>query len=70
VDLTCVHSIAGLCPACQAEYDEDALAFLEFGAHPAGLRRYRELLDEIAADQKRERRAEAGPYPDEGEVPF
>jgi hypothetical protein len=66
---TCIHAVAGLCEVCQVEYELDPLAWIEFGSHEAGIRRYRELLDEIAADAARERRAEAGPYPGE-EFPF
>jgi hypothetical protein len=49
-DLTCVHAAAGLCPRCRADHDEDPGAWLEYGDHPAGLERWRRLLEEIAAD--------------------
>ena len=42
--LTCTHRLAvgylGLCPACQEEYDANALAYAEYGHHPEGERRY------------------------------
>lgn len=52
--LTCIHSTAGLCPACQADYDEDPAAWLEFGDHPEGIARWKaeqERIDRNAADQ-------------------
>ena len=48
--MTCIHATAGLCPACQAEYDYDPDAYLEYGDHPAGLARWRALQEDIAHD--------------------
>lgn len=48
--MTCIHAAAGLCPACQAEYDYDPGAYLEYGDHPAGLANWRALWEEIAYD--------------------
>jgi hypothetical protein len=48
--ITCVHVAAGLCKSCQAEYDEDPSAYWEYGDHPAGLARWRDLCAEIAAE--------------------
>jgi hypothetical protein len=52
-DLTCIHAAAGLCKSCRAQYDEDPGAFVEYGDHPAGLGRWRRLLEEIAAGATR-----------------
>jgi hypothetical protein len=49
--LTCVHmpeGIAGLCPVCAEEWEEDPAAYVEMGDHPAGLRRWQELQEEMA----------------------
>ncbi len=46
----CIHSPDGrtLCPACQADYDEDPLAWESYGAHPAGIANAEALEREIA----------------------
>ena len=62
--LTCIHSLAGLCRACQDEYDTDPAAFIEFGNHPEGIARWQGLLAEIAADADR---PEGPPWPDSAE---
>lgn len=46
--MTCIHSTAGLCHACQSEYDEDSMAWLEYGDHPEGIRRSEELRRQMA----------------------
>lgn len=50
--LTCIHATsagsAGLCDQCYADYQEDPEAFLEFGDHPEGLARWRELQAEMS----------------------
>jgi hypothetical protein len=51
-DLTCIHSPAGLCESCREDYDADPSAWVEFGNHNEGLRRWRELQAEIAADRR------------------
>src|SRR5262249_53714744 len=55
---TCIHAARGPCPACQAEYDEDPQAYLEYGDHPQGLANWRALQAEMAAGA-----AEAVPPP-------
>ncbi len=63
--LTCIHADLGLCEHCQAEYDENPAEYLEYGDHPAGIERWRELTAEIAADRARE--STIPPNPD---IPF
>lgn len=49
--LTCVHMAdlqPGLCPDCQADYEEDTEAYHEFGDHPAGIERWKELEADLA----------------------
>ena len=46
---TCIHQPAGLCPECAADEAADPLAWIGYGNHPEGLRRWAELQDEIAA---------------------
>lgn len=64
MDITCVHAAAGLCPQCRADFDEDPQAYLEYGDHPAGLERYRALLEEMA------QRPEPLPEYDDSHIPF
>jgi len=46
----CVHGNGRtLCADCQAAYDYDPESYIEYGDHPAGLERWRELQEEIAA---------------------
>ncbi len=45
----CIHEPNGLCPACQEEFDADPEAWLEYGCHQDGIRRSRELQEEIEA---------------------
>ncbi len=51
--ITCIHATAGLCPKCQADYDADPLAYLEYGDHPAGIANWRALQEEMAANLSR-----------------
>ena len=51
-DLTCIHAPHGLCELCRAAYDEDPAAYLEFGDHPEGLRRWREEQEAMRAWQE------------------
>ena len=46
----CNHRIDGLCPACQADHDEDPSAWEEYGNHPQGQANWQALLDDIAAE--------------------
>jgi len=69
--LTCIHSDHGLCPDCQAEYDEDALAWAEFGNHTAGLARLRALQAEMEAARLEELSEPFGQaFPDDEPLPF
>lgn len=63
----CIHTTAGLCPVCQADYDTDPQAWAEFGQHPAGIARWEALEREI--DEERQRLADALPI-DWTDVPF
>src|SRR5262245_30822344 len=63
VTLTCVYAVRGLYPECRAEFNEDPEAYIEFGNHPAGIERYRALLNELI-------RAEAISPDDAGHLPF
>ena len=47
--LTCIHTAKGLCPQCQADYEEDEDGFREFGAHPDGEARWLALLADMEA---------------------
>ncbi len=38
-----------LCPACCADYDEDPMAYFDYGAHPEGVRRWNMLQADITA---------------------
>lgn len=62
----CIHSPDGrtLCPDCQATYDGDPESYIEFGDHPAGLKNWRALQDEIA------RGAEERTQSTDPELPF
>lgn len=60
--MTCIHSTTGLCPACQADHDEDPAAWLEFGEHTDGIRRWEELQAEMDAREPAEPVA-SGDYP-------
>lgn len=62
----CIHGDGRtLCADCQADYEYDPESYIEYGDHPAGLARYREMMEEIAKD------AAAQPYvaPDPN-IPF
>lgn len=47
--LNCIHALPGLCPGCQASYEEDPGAWIEFGDHPEGIARWEALQAEMAA---------------------
>ena len=47
--MNCIHTQHGLCSACQADYDADPEAWIEFGQHQEGILRWQELQDEMAA---------------------
>lgn len=66
--LTCLHAAEGLCPSCQEEYDEDALAWIEFGSHPAGVANMEALREEMLGACEEER-AEGRPPADGDEGP-
>jgi len=34
--MNCLHCETGLCPECQADYDTDSQAWLEYGQHAEG----------------------------------
>jgi len=38
----CIHQEHGLCARCTEAWEEDPMAYLEFGDHPAGVRRWEE----------------------------
>lgn len=67
--MTCIHTDKGLCPACQALYDEDPDAYWEFGDHPDGLRRRAEEEARIATWEA-ERWAEPQPPTYGDDVPL
>lgn len=45
----CIHAKEGeqLCEACEEAFEEDPGAYLEYGDHPEGLRRWQELQTEL-----------------------
>jgi len=50
----CIHTNGiGLCLDCQTAYDDDPLAYIEFGDHPEGIRRWQELQAEMEAERQR-----------------
>jgi hypothetical protein len=67
-DLTCIHSKMGLCESCQADYDADPAAWVEYGDHPAGIAAWQALQEEMDREMGRAR-AEPVPPPDPT-VPF
>lgn len=66
--LTCLHCPSGLCAECLADYEEDPLTYLEFGAHPEGEENWRALQEEIAADARR--REWPAPNCNSDDIPF
>lgn len=62
--LTCLHQPQGLCPACQADYDYDPLAYHEYGDHPAGSKRWADLQAEMNAEPRGEQ------IPADDSIPF
>lgn len=65
----CIHAPGGLCPDCQADYEEDPEAWLEFGEHQAGIERWRKLQEEMDADAAAQRLMAAEGAPDK-HIPF
>lgn len=69
MNLTCSHRLAegkeGLCPECEADREEDYLAWMEFGPHPQGEQNWADLQREMA-----EEAAIPKPPPDTSDVPF
>jgi hypothetical protein len=60
----CTHQPDGpLCQKCQADADEDPLAWSEYGNHPAGLERFRREQAEYEAE--RAALGEPDPLPDD-----
>jgi hypothetical protein len=57
--LTCLHQDEGLCLACQADYDEDASGWLEYGQHLEGQIHWQAVLEELATEAAAFRAAEA-----------
>jgi hypothetical protein len=45
--LTCIHAANGLCPDCEADYDYDPIAWVEFGNHPQGIANWEAELKAI-----------------------
>jgi len=68
--LTCIHASEGLCRHCRLDYEHDPVAFEEFGEHPAGIRRWKETLEQIAGEALWQQRYEIGPVPLDPELPF
>ena len=47
----CIHGDGkSLCPSCQACYDYDPSAYIEYGDHPQGIANTKALDEQIAAD--------------------
>jgi hypothetical protein len=46
---TCVHCCDGLCPVCQAQFEEDPDSWIQFGDHPAGIANWEALCAEMRA---------------------
>ena len=51
--MNCIHNAIGLCDACQAEHDEDPIAWIEFGQHEAGIENWHRL--QVEMDEERQR---------------
>jgi hypothetical protein len=49
--ITCIHAQHGLCPKCQADYDQDPQAYVEFGQHPQGEANWRQERDQMLIDK-------------------
>lgn len=48
--LICIHQGAGdhgLCETCEEEFAADPLSYYEYGDHPEGVKRWRELQEEL-----------------------
>lgn len=63
--MTCIHSALGLCQSCQADYDTDPTAYIEFGDHPAGIARWQAEQAIIEASM-----AESVPVPTGPDIPY
>lgn len=46
--MTCIHQESGLCPECQAEWEADPSAWIEYGNHPRGIANWQRTQAEIA----------------------
>lgn len=75
--LTCVHrepGTEGLCGQCQADYEEDPSAWIEFGPHPAGQenlhRLQEEMNEEATAERTLDAMQDASPRDAWDEIPF
>lgn len=62
---TCIHLPAGICERCAAERDADPSAWVEFGRHPEGVKRWNALSDQMKADRCRPRTLKA-----DDDIPF
>lgn len=53
VGITCIHVVdgVGLCQQCADDYDEDPTAYMEFGDHPDGVKRWQEEQARIDAER-------------------
>lgn len=67
--LTCIHAASGLCPECQADYDEDPDAWIEFGPHPEGIARWK-AEEAIQAEWERQNPAPTETQPPDPVIPF
>jgi hypothetical protein len=67
--LTCIHSTDGLCEQCQADYDEDPDAWIEYGPHPAGIARWA-AEQAMQAEWCRQHPASTEPLKPDPEIPF
>lgn len=68
--MTCIHQPKGLCPACEQEYQIDPDAWIEFGDHPDGIQRWKDLQAEMEQDRLNAMAGESGPSTNDPDVPF
>lgn len=61
----CIHDESRLCPACQADYDHDPWAYLEYGDYLAGLAAWEAFRREIAEWRARNPIQPADPIDDD-----
>ena len=45
--MTCIHQESGLCRECQAEYDADPQAWIEYGNHREGIENWNSIKAEM-----------------------